>query len=68
MPVPKRKLSRRRRDMRSANKHIIPKPLSVCKTAGCGQYILGHRVCPKCGFYGSVCVSKISNQIVTRAK
>lgn len=52
MPVPKRKLSRARRDRRSANKGIQPQPMIYCHTAGCtGTPKLPHQVCPKCGFY-----------------
>jgi large subunit ribosomal protein L32 len=51
MPTPKRKQSRSRRNSRSANKHIIPKPFSLCKEEGCGTPTVSHRVCAGCGFY-----------------
>jgi large subunit ribosomal protein L32 len=51
MPTPKRKLSRKRRDQRSANKHIIPKSFNFCKQDGCGVALMPHTICAKCGFY-----------------
>ncbi|HBL98650.1 TPA: 50S ribosomal protein L32 [Candidatus Dependentiae bacterium] len=53
MPVPKRKLSRSRRDMRSANKGIDPQPANLCFEGSCnGTPKLPHQVCSVCGFYG----------------
>lgn len=51
MPVPKRKLSRSRRDMRNANKGLKPQIFGVCSTDECGEPKLPHEVCGKCGFY-----------------
>jgi len=51
MPVPKRKLSRSRRDSRSADKFIRPKSISLCKTEGCKEAVIPHRVCAGCGIY-----------------
>jgi large subunit ribosomal protein L32 len=51
MPVPKRKLSRSRRDMRSANKGLTPQSFGTCATDACGEPTLPHEVCMKCGFY-----------------
>ncbi|MBN2267328.1 MAG: 50S ribosomal protein L32 [Candidatus Babeliaceae bacterium] len=54
MPVPKRKLSRSRRDMRSANKGLDPQPLMFCHEGSCQASPtprLPHQVCPNCGFY-----------------
>lgn len=59
MPVPKRKLSRSRRNMRSANKHIIVKPFSLCKTENCNTPLLGHTVCMGCGMYKGKQIVKI---------
>lgn len=56
MPVPKRKLSRRRRDMRSANKHIVPKVFAMCPQENCSSPIMPHKVCDKCGFYKGISV------------
>jgi large subunit ribosomal protein L32 len=49
MPVPKRKLSRKRRDQRSANKGIKPKAITGCQT--CQAPIMPHQVCQECGYY-----------------
>ena len=49
MPVPKRKLSRARRDSRSANKGIKPKSLAGCQT--CQAPIMPHQACFECGYY-----------------
>jgi large subunit ribosomal protein L32 len=51
MPTPKRKLSRRRRDMRSANKGIKVLPFSLCQTPHCQSTSTGHAVCNECGMY-----------------
>jgi large subunit ribosomal protein L32 len=49
MPTPKRKVSKSRRDMRSACKGIKPKSVSGCQT--CQAPILPHMVCQECGYY-----------------
>jgi len=49
MPVPKMKVSRSRRNKRSANKHIKLNPVSECQT--CKAPIAGHQVCQNCGYY-----------------
>jgi len=49
MPVPKRKLSRKRRDQRSANKGLKPKSITACQT--CQAPTLPHQVCKDCGYY-----------------
>ena len=49
MPVPKRKVSKSRRDMRSANKHIIPKVVNMC--SNCEHPIISHQACENCGHY-----------------
>ena len=49
MPVPKRKLSRRRRDKRSANKGIKPKQITLCQT--CSFPMMPHQICKDCGYY-----------------
>ena len=59
MPVPKRKLSRSRRDMRSANKFLDPILFKICSTKDCNNPILPHIVCDKCGFYKGKQVLKI---------
>ncbi|HBS48113.1 TPA: 50S ribosomal protein L32 [Candidatus Dependentiae bacterium] len=49
MPVPKRKVSKSRRDKRSANKKIAVKAVCVCLT--CQAPISSHQVCSECGYY-----------------
>jgi len=52
MPTPKRKLSRARRDKRSANKGIKPKAITGCQT--CQAPIAPHQACKECGYYKGV--------------
>ena len=50
MAVPKRKVSKARRDKRRANwKLALP---GMVKCPKCGEYKLPHRVCKGCGTYG----------------
>lgn len=49
MPVPKRKVSRARRDKRQANKGIKPQAVAAC--LNCANPILPHQACEHCGFY-----------------
>ncbi len=49
MPTPKRKVSKSRRDMRSANKGLKAQPVNTC--AHCQEAIGSHQVCQECGFY-----------------
>ena len=49
MPVPKRKLSRARRDSRQANKAIKPGSVALCKE--CAAPLIPHQACLVCGFY-----------------
>lgn len=50
MAVPKRRISRTRRDKRRSNVWKLEAPTLV-KCEKCGQYKRPHRVCPACGFY-----------------
>jgi len=52
MPTPKRKTSKSRRDMRSANKGIKPKSVAACLT--CQAPIAPHQICKECGYYKGV--------------
>jgi len=49
LPVPKRKCSRVRRDHRRAHVKLSKPNLTECQS--CGEPIMPHRVCPKCGHY-----------------
>ncbi|NUM44166.1 MAG: 50S ribosomal protein L32 [Anaerolineales bacterium] len=48
-PLPKRKLSKGRRDRRRA--HDALKARNIVQCSNCGQMRLPHRVCPNCGYY-----------------
>ncbi|MDL2280670.1 50S ribosomal protein L32 [Selenomonadales bacterium OttesenSCG-928-I06] len=49
MAVPKRKMSKSRRDRRRANWKLTAPNLSECPQ--CHEKKMPHRVCPDCGFY-----------------
>ncbi len=49
MPVPKRKTSKSRRDMRRATHKLTVPTLNPCSR--CGSPKLPHRVCIHCGYY-----------------
>jgi large subunit ribosomal protein L32 len=48
-PLPKRKLSKGRRDRRRA--HDALKAANLTQCSNCGRMRLPHRVCPHCGHY-----------------
>ena len=48
-PLPKRKVSKSRRNRRRAHHALAPNHLIVCSS--CGEYHLAHHVCKKCGAY-----------------
>jgi large subunit ribosomal protein L32 len=48
-PLPKRKLSKGRRDRRRSQDALIPVALVQC--SNCGEMRLPHTVCPNCGHY-----------------
>lgn len=48
-PLPKRKVSKSRRNRRRSHDAHSLAHLVVCET--CGEYHISHRVCPKCGSY-----------------
>jgi large subunit ribosomal protein L32 len=48
-PLPKRKISKGRRDRRRANDFLKPAHLVQCNN--CGEMRLPHTVCPSCGHY-----------------
>lgn len=50
MAVPKKRMSRRRRDMRRAHDHLtFTAAVEACPA--CGGLKLRHRVCEECGTY-----------------
>ncbi|MBQ4055429.1 MAG: 50S ribosomal protein L32 [Clostridia bacterium] len=50
MAVPKRKVSKARRDTRRSNNTRLEAPAMV-KCPKCGEFNLTHRVCKACGSY-----------------
>ncbi|MCI8610342.1 MAG: 50S ribosomal protein L32 [Clostridiales bacterium] len=50
MAVPKRKVSKARRDKRRSNVWKLSMP-GMVKCSNCGEYNLTHRVCSACGYY-----------------
>lgn len=51
MPTPKRKLSRSRIGMRSANKGLKAQLITLCSNKSCETPTAPHEVCVTCGFY-----------------
>ena len=54
MAVPKRKMSKERRDKRRANWKLSVPALVECPQ--CHNLKMPHRVCPQCGFYNGKAV------------
>ena len=52
MAVPKKRISRTRRDKRRTHHRAPMRQLTLC--AHCKQPKVAHRVCPHCGHYGGV--------------
>lgn len=48
-PLPKRKMSKSRRNNRRSHDHITPTHLVLCEE--CQNYKPAHQVCPHCGSY-----------------
>ncbi len=58
-PLPKRKVSKSRRDRRRAHHALTLNHLVECE--GCGEYHIAHRVCQKCGAYGGEKVVEVKD-------
>ena len=56
MGVPKKRMSRQKRDQRRANWKITAPNVGVCPK--CSEPILPHRACAKCGEYQGRAVQK----------
>ena len=50
MAVPKRKVSKERRDKRRSSVWKLTAP-TLTKCTQCGEYKLPHQVCGNCGYY-----------------
>lgn len=58
MAVPKKKVSKARRDKRRSSVWKLDLPVMV-RCSHCGEFNLNHRVCSKCGYYkGKVVLKK----------
>ena len=60
MAVPKRKVSRQRRDLRRSSHWKLDMP-GIVKCPTCGEYVLPHRACKACGTYNGREVIKVSD-------
>jgi large subunit ribosomal protein L32 len=49
MALPKRKISKSRRDKRRTHQIIVAPNIGAC--AECGEAVQPHHACPKCGAY-----------------
>ena len=64
MAVPKKRMSRARRDRRRAHHDkIIPPNYVICSNPACGMPVLPHRACPHCGFYKGIQVIEIKEKV-----
>ncbi|MBO6053304.1 MAG: 50S ribosomal protein L32 [Clostridia bacterium] len=59
MAVPKRKVSKARRDKRRSSHWKLDMP-GMVKCPHCGEYVLSHRVCKACGYYNGKQVKVVS--------
>jgi large subunit ribosomal protein L32 len=57
-PVPKKKTSKSKRDMRRSHHALVAPNLTTCKN--CGSKKLQHVVCPSCGQYDGRQVLKMA--------
>ena len=57
MAVPKRKVSKARRDKRRSAVWKLNAP-ALSRCTNCGELIAPHKVCPSCGYYKGVQVIK----------
>jgi large subunit ribosomal protein L32 len=51
MPVPKKRLTKRRQGNRRSQAHGKLTPTKLAKCSNCGSSVMPHRVCSFCGFY-----------------
>ena len=60
MAVPKRKVSKARRDKRRSSTWKLELP-GMTKCPKCGEFVKTHRVCKSCGYYKGQEVVKVEN-------
>ena len=61
MAVPKKKVSSARRDKRRTAKERLEVP-GMVKCPKCGEFVLSHRVCKTCGYYGGKAVLTVGEE------
>jgi large subunit ribosomal protein L32 len=59
-PLPKRKISKGRRDRRRAHDALSLNHLVICEN--CGEYHIAHRICAKCGTYRGQTVVEVKSE------
>jgi large subunit ribosomal protein L32 len=60
MAVPKKKVSKSKRDMRRSHHRLRAVNLDEC--SNCGELKLPHHVCPACGYYnGREVIAQVSD-------
>ena len=63
MAVPKRKVSKARRDKRRSNNSKLTAPTLVkCSNPACNEMVIPHHVCKACGFYDGKKVLEIKTK------
>lgn len=61
MAVPKRRVSKTRKNTRRSNVWKMDAPTLV-KCSNCGEFKKSHRLCPECGYYnGKQVVVKVAD-------
>ena len=60
MAVPKKKVSKARRDKRRSNVWKLQLP-GFSKCTQCGELKMPHRVCPHCGYYKGKEIVKVAD-------
>lgn len=61
MAVPKKKVSRARRDKRRANSYKLAAP-ALSRCIQCGSLKSPHRVCSSCGYYKGRQIVKVADE------
>ena len=61
MAVPKKKVSKARRDKRRSSTWKLALP-GITKCPKCGEFVRTHRVCKACGYYAGKDVVKAENK------
>jgi large subunit ribosomal protein L32 len=65
-PLPKRKVSKGRRNRRRSHDMLKPATLELCPT--CKELKMPHRVCPSCGNYNGALVIDVKARAERKAR